>query len=139
MLSRRHFHRISIAAAAAAALPGHSSAQLAAPASAQATPAQRPESRDTLRPELYGTHGMVAAGRQFTVEAGMRLLKAGGNAFDAGAAAVFAAAACEISHFGLGGEAPVVLFEARSNVSFIAQPGQHCRMGTRIAQADPVD
>jgi len=124
MLSRRHFHRISIAAAAAAALPGHSSAQLAAPASAQATPAQRPESRDTLRPELYGTHGMVAAGRQFTVEAGMRLLKAGGNAFDAGAAAVFAAAACEISHFGLGGEAPVVLFEARSGkVSVISGQG----------------
>lgn len=124
MLSRRQFHRISIAAAAAAALPGRATAQLAAPPSAFAASGQRPESRGTLRPELYGTHGMVAAGRQFTVDAGMRLLRAGGNAFDAGAAAVFAAAACEISHFGLGGEAPVVLFDARSGkVSVICGQG----------------
>jgi phosphatidylserine decarboxylase len=45
----------------------------------------------------------------------------------------------EISYFQFGGSDIIVLFEARSNVSFIVQPGQHCRMGTRIAQADPVD
>jgi gamma-glutamyltranspeptidase/glutathione hydrolase len=66
----------------------------------------------TLRPELYGTHGMVAAGRQYTVEAGTRILAAGGNAFDAGVAAVFAAAVNEISHFGMGGEAPAIVFQA---------------------------
>jgi len=124
MLSRRHFHRLSMAAAAAAVLPGRVHAQLATPPAQPASTGQRAESLGTLRPELYGTHGMVAAGRQFTVEAGMRLLKAGGNAFDAGAAAVFAAAASEISHFGLGGEAPVVLFEARSGkVSVISGQG----------------
>ena len=90
MISRRHFHRISMAAATAAVLPGRATAQATPPATAGAS--RRPDARGTLRPELYGTHGIVAAGRQFTVEAGIRLLRAGGNAFDAGAAAVFAAA-----------------------------------------------
>jgi gamma-glutamyltranspeptidase/glutathione hydrolase len=122
MFSRRHFHSLSAAAAAAAVLPGRAVAQLAPP---------RPEARATLRPELYGTHGMVAAGRQFTVDAGMRLLRAGGNAFDAGVAAVFAAAASEISHFGLGGEAPVALFEARSGkVSIVCGQGTAPRAAT---------
>jgi gamma-glutamyltranspeptidase / glutathione hydrolase len=129
MTSRRHFHRLSMAAVAAAALPGRASAQLLAP---PATARSRPETRNTLRPELYGTHGMVAAGRQFTVEAGLRLLRAGGNAFDAGAAAVFAAAACEISHFGLGGEAPVVLFDARSGKVSVV-----CGQGTAPKAATP--
>jgi gamma-glutamyltranspeptidase / glutathione hydrolase len=131
MLSRRHFHRLSMATAAAAVLPGRAQAQLAAPPAQPPGTSQRAESRGTLRPELYGTHGMVAAGRQFTVEAGMRLLKAGGNAFDAGVAAVFAAAASEISHFGLGGEAPVVLFDARSSkVSVISGQGPAPRAAT---------
>lgn len=66
-----------------------------------------------LRPEFKGRHGVVAAGRSFTAEAGARLLAAGGNAIDAGVAAVFAAAVVEISHFGLGGEAPMILYSAR--------------------------
>ncbi|HMA12862.1 MAG TPA: gamma-glutamyltransferase, partial [Steroidobacteraceae bacterium] len=132
MLSRRHFHRIAMAAAAAAALPGRAGAQILAPPSAAAGSPQRPESRATLRPELYGTHGIVAAGRQFTVEAGIRLLKGGGNAFDAGVAAVFAAAVNEISHFGLGGEAPVALFEARSGKVSIV-----CGQGTAPKAATP--
>jgi len=108
MASRRDFHRLSIAAAMAA-LPGAGLAQSAPPA---AMAGRRPEDTATLRPEFHGTHGLVAAGRQFTVEAGTRILAAGGNAFDAGVAAVFAAAVNEISHFGLGGEAPVIVFPA---------------------------
>jgi gamma-glutamyltranspeptidase / glutathione hydrolase len=124
MVSRRHFHGMAMAAAAAGALPDRAAAQASSPPAPTTGSPQRPESRGTLRPELYGTHGMVAAGRQFTVEAGIRLLKAGGNAFDAGAAAVFAAAASEISHFGLGGEAPVALFEARTGkVAIISGQG----------------
>jgi gamma-glutamyltranspeptidase/glutathione hydrolase len=42
----------------------------------------------------------------------MRMLARGGNAVDAGVAAVFAAAVTEISHFGLGGEVPIVLYLA---------------------------
>jgi gamma-glutamyltranspeptidase/glutathione hydrolase len=42
------------------------------------------------------------------------LLSAGGTAIDAGIAATFAAAVVEISHFGLGGEAPMVIYLART-------------------------
>jgi len=44
----------------------------------------------------------------------------------------------EISYFQFGGSDIVVLFEARSNVSFTAQPNVHYKVGTRIAQAYPV-
>jgi gamma-glutamyltranspeptidase/glutathione hydrolase len=63
----------------------------------------------TYRPEVVGRVGVVAAGRHFAVEAGMRMLARGGNAIDAGVAATLAAAVTEISHFGLGGEAPLLL------------------------------
>lgn len=86
----------------------------------------------TMRPELHGTHGMVAAGRHYTVEAGTRMLAAGGNAFDAGVAAVFAAAVNEISHFGLGGEAPAIVFEAGSGKVTVV-----CGQGTAPQAATP--
>ena len=44
----------------------------------------------------------------------MRMLNRGGNAVDAGVAATFAAAVSEISHFGLGGEVPIIIYLARS-------------------------
>jgi gamma-glutamyltranspeptidase/glutathione hydrolase len=71
-------------------------------------------SHETMRPEIVGQHGIVAAGRHYSVEAGMRMLHDGGNATDAGVAAVFAAGVVEISHFGLGGEAPTLIYDARS-------------------------
>jgi len=43
----------------------------------------------------------------------------------------------EISYFQFGGSDIVVIFQARSNVSFIAQPGVHYKTGTRIAQSYP--
>lgn len=66
-----------------------------------------------LRPEFRGRHGVVAAGRSFAADAGARVLDSGGNAIDAGVATVFAAAVVEISHFGLGGEAPMIIYSAR--------------------------
>ncbi|MGH9866595.1 MAG: gamma-glutamyltransferase family protein [Candidatus Polarisedimenticolia bacterium] len=63
-----------------------------------------------FRPVLRGTHGAVAAGNPLTVDAGMRLLRAGGNAVDAGVAATFAAAVLEFSHFGMGGEASILYY-----------------------------
>jgi gamma-glutamyltranspeptidase/glutathione hydrolase len=46
-------------------------------------------------------------------DAGARLITSGGNAVDAGVASIFAAAVVEISHFGLGGEAPIIIYSAR--------------------------
>lgn len=66
----------------------------------------------TYRPEVVGRVGVVAAGRHLAGEAGMRMLARGGNAVDAGVAATFAAAVSEISHFGLGGEVPIILYLA---------------------------
>lgn len=44
----------------------------------------------------------------------------------------------EISYFQFGGSDIVMLFEAKSNVSFTAQPNVHYRYGTRLANAYPV-
>jgi gamma-glutamyltranspeptidase / glutathione hydrolase len=66
----------------------------------------------TYRAEVRGRLGVAAAGRQFAAEAAMQMLVRGGNAADAGVAAIFAAAVTEISHFGLGGEVPIILYLA---------------------------
>src|SRR4029079_7019371 len=69
---------------------------------------------DTMRPQIRGTHGIVAAGRHYSVAAGVKMLEQGGNAIDAGVATVFAASVCEISHFGFGGEAPALIYDAKA-------------------------
>src|SRR5947207_11851589 len=69
---------------------------------------------ETMRPEIIGRHGVVAAGRHYSVEAGIRMLREGGNAIDAGVATVFAASICEISHFGFGGESPTMIYDAKT-------------------------
>jgi gamma-glutamyltranspeptidase/glutathione hydrolase len=69
---------------------------------------------DTMKPEILGTHGIVAAGRHYSVAAGVRILQQGGNAIDVGVASVFAASVCEISHFGFGGEAPTMIYDAKT-------------------------
>jgi gamma-glutamyltranspeptidase / glutathione hydrolase len=69
---------------------------------------------DTMRPEIIGTHGIVAGGRHYSVAAGIRMLEQGGNAVDAGVATVLAASVVEISHFGFGGEAPTMIYDAKT-------------------------
>ncbi len=98
----RHGHPLLLSAAAAATLASGLSA--AAPQSPPASP---------LRGEFRGARGVVAAGRTFVADAAARVMGAGGNAIDGGVAAVFAAAVVEISHFGLGGEAPIIVYAAR--------------------------
>jgi gamma-glutamyltranspeptidase/glutathione hydrolase len=83
--------------------------------SAQAPVASHPAPRvDTLRPEILGTRGIVAAGRHYSVSAGVRIMQQGGNAVDAGVASVLAASVVEISHFGFGGEAPTMIYDAKT-------------------------
>ena len=81
-------------------------------ASSMAAGAEGIVASSTYRPDVLGRVGVVAAGRHFAAEAGMRMLARGGNAIDAGVAAVFAAGVSEISHFGLGGEVPVIVYLA---------------------------
>ena len=68
----------------------------------------------TMRAEVNAKRCVIAAGRHFAVEAGMRMFRDGGNAFDAGAAAVLAASVSEIQLFGFGGEAPAVVYDAKA-------------------------
>ncbi|MBY0372568.1 MAG: gamma-glutamyltransferase, partial [Bryobacteraceae bacterium] len=71
--------------------------------------AQRRGMDRPLRHAVRGTRGAVTGGTDFAVDAGMRLYVTGGNAVDAGVAAMFAAAVTEYSHFGFGGEAPILI------------------------------
>ena len=78
----------------------------------------------TYRPEVVGRVGVVAAGRHFAAEAGLRMLTRGGNALDAGVAATFTAGVTEISHFGMGGEVPIIVYLAdRREVVVISGQG----------------
>ncbi len=81
---------------------------------AQAPVPHTPARFDTMRPEILGTHGIVAAGRHYSVAAGVRILQQGGNAVDAGVATVLAASVVEISHFGFGGESPAMIYDAKT-------------------------
>ena len=62
-----------------------------------------------LFPEVRAQHEMVGGGNNFVVNAGLRILHAGGNAVDAGVAAVLAAAVTEEDHFSMGGEMPALI------------------------------
>jgi gamma-glutamyltranspeptidase/glutathione hydrolase len=67
--------------------------------------------------------GGVTGGTDAAVEAGMRLFHAGGNAVDAGVAATLAASVAEYSHFGFGGEAPILIRTRQGKVVALAGVG----------------
>ena len=89
----------------------------------EATGAQRGGSTKTMFPEVRALHEMVGGGNNFVVEAGMRILRAGGNAVDAGVAATLAAAVTEEDHFSMGGEMPALIKMAGQPVQVISGIG----------------
>jgi gamma-glutamyltranspeptidase / glutathione hydrolase len=76
-----------------------------------------------VRQAVRGSHGAVAAGSEYATEAGMRTFYRGGNAVDVGVATMFAASVTELSHFGLGGEAPILIRTKDGKVHAIAGVG----------------
>ncbi|MEO8128852.1 MAG: gamma-glutamyltransferase family protein [Bryobacteraceae bacterium] len=92
--------------------------------------AQRKESEPPVRQPARGTRGAVAGGTQFATEAGMRIYHEGGNAVDAGVATMFAASIAEYSHFGFGGEAPILIRSKEGKVFAIAGVGTMPKIAT---------
>lgn len=64
----------------------------------------------TARPTPIGVGGGVSAAFPDAVEAGLRMLRAGGNAVDAACAAAWALAICEPAESGLGGQGTLLLY-----------------------------
>src|SRR5215470_5615033 len=63
-----------------------------------------------LRPSVEGPSGGVSAGHPLTTAAGFQILLKGGNAFDAGAAAILTGGVLEQDLYSLGGEALVLVY-----------------------------
>ena len=75
------------------------------------------------RPYVMGSRGVVVSGHHQASDAGLDMLKAGGNAIDAGVATVFAQAVTEFDRFGIGGEVPILIYSAEAG-KVIAVNGQ---------------
>ena len=92
--------------------------------------AQRKEYEQPAMHAARGTHGAVAGGSEYATEAGMRIYFQGGNAVDAGVATMFAASVTEFSHFGMGGEAPILIRTKAGKVYSIAGVGTMPKLAT---------
>ncbi|KRD44059.1 gamma-glutamyltransferase [Cellulomonas sp. Root930] len=84
----------------------------------------------TTRPELSGSFGMVASTHWLASSVGMRMLEAGGNAFDAAVAAGFTLSVVEPHLNGPGGDAPILGYRASDGHTFVV-----CGQGTAPAAA----
>ena len=91
----------------------------------------RPQAQDnpqatsgSWRPTIVAQHGMVAAGHPLAAEAGMRILKAGGNAIDAAIATWAVQGEVEPGMTGLGADMFVLYYNAKTGqVKFINGTG----------------
>ncbi|HRK17428.1 MAG TPA: gamma-glutamyltransferase family protein [Hyphomicrobiaceae bacterium] len=68
----------------------------------------------TTRPEIKGTFGVVATTHWIASSVGMGVLERGGNAIDAGVAANFTLQIVEPHLNGPGGDAPIMIHDAKS-------------------------
>lgn len=65
-----------------------------------------------LRPPVSGRNAGVSAGHPLTTAAAMEILQQGGNAFDAGVAALLVGGVVEQDLYGIGGEALILVYPA---------------------------
>ena len=68
--------------------------------------------RGPLRPPIAGTRHGISAGHYLAAEAGFAILEDGGNAIDAGVAAVIALAVVQSNFVNVAGVAPIILYSA---------------------------
>jgi gamma-glutamyltranspeptidase/glutathione hydrolase len=82
--------------------------------------------------QAAGTHGAVVAGGQGAVDAGMSVLKGGGNAADAAVATILALSVTDGNSFCFGGEVPILVYDARRKVvEVLSGQGAAPRLATR--------
>jgi gamma-glutamyltranspeptidase/glutathione hydrolase len=74
-----------------------------------------PTDSTTFYPRLIGTHGAVAANSYLSVNAGVDVLKAGGNAIDAAVAAALVEGVVNPQMHTIGGECPILVRPAGEN------------------------
>jgi gamma-glutamyltranspeptidase / glutathione hydrolase len=74
---------------------------------------EEPAARPYWRTIVQGTHGMIAAEHPMEAMAGLDVLKAGGNAFDAALAIFYMTAVVEQHQSGLGGDCFVLAYIAK--------------------------
>ena len=86
---------------------------------------------EIMRPVVRGKRAAISAGTPLVTEAAMRMYHRGGNAVDAGVASLFAGSVSEFSHFGFGGEAPILIRAADGKVYSIAGVGTSPKLMTR--------
>src|SRR5262245_527070 len=101
------------------ALPGALAVALLFPAAARA------QARASQNWKASGSKGAVVAGGQGAVDAGLEILKAGGNAADAAAATILALSVTDANAFCFGGEVPILVYDARRRVVEVL-----CGLGT---------
>jgi gamma-glutamyltranspeptidase/glutathione hydrolase len=71
-------------------------------------------SAESISWNASGTGGAVAAGRDpAAVAAGLEILRSGGNAADAAAATLLALSVTDYGSFAIGGEVPILVYDAR--------------------------
>ena len=93
-------------------------------------PAQHKEFELPTMHAARGTRGALATGSEYAEEAGMEAFFHGGNAVDAGVASMFAASVAEFSHFGMGGEAPILIRTKAGKIYAIAGVGTMPKLAT---------
>ena len=69
---------------------------------------------DEISWHASGKNGAVAAGHADSVAAGLRILDGGGRAADAAAATILALAVTDYGSFAIGGEVPVLVYDAKT-------------------------
>jgi gamma-glutamyltranspeptidase / glutathione hydrolase len=81
-----------------------------------------------------GSQGVVVSGRPAATAAGIKILEAGGNAADAGAATLLALSVTYVGAFCVGGEVPILVYSAeKKNVKLLEGQGEAPRDPKAIA------
>lgn len=81
---------------------------------AEDTPRQQAVSKKEISWHASGKNGAVAAGHADSVAAGIAMLEQGGRAADAAAATLLALSITDYGLFALGGEVPIIIYDAPS-------------------------